>query len=58
MKNSSRRPTVGRLLANRLPTAYQQVTKKYVCGKLDVQRVLVAVVAKVANSICDFSNRC
>ena len=27
---------------------------KYVCGKLVVQRVLVAVVANVANSICDY----
>ena len=26
MKNSSRPPTLGRLLANRLPTGYQQIT--------------------------------
>ena len=29
--------------------------EKYVCGKLVVQRCLVAVVAKVANEICDYS---
>ena len=27
---------------------------KYVCVKLVVQRVLIAVVAKVANLICDY----
>ena len=27
---------------------------KYVCGNLDVQMVLVAVVAKIAHKICDY----
>ena len=27
---------------------------KYIWGKLDVHRVLVAVIAKVANQICDY----
>ena len=30
------------------------VAAKYVCGKLVVQRVFVAVVAKVANLICHY----
>ena len=36
------------------------VVAKYACGKLVVQRFLVAVVAKVANEICDYLviNRC
>ena len=36
------------------------VVAKYVCGKSVVQRVLVAVVSKVVNLICDYlvRNRC